>query len=78
MLFLYLSLNQVYLSHLTKVSDEERSPGWVMAAVYVVSMIYRAMCSKSINITGLNSCLNFNRVYGPYAQVRTRLSLTKI
>ena len=71
MFFLCLSLYWIYLSHLTKGADEKRSPGWVMAAVYIVS---RARCSKWINIIGSNLCLDFkNTVYAPYALVRTRL-----
>ena len=46
MFSLCLSLNWIYLSDLTEVPDENRSPGWVMTAVYVVNMISRAMCSK--------------------------------
>ena len=61
MFFLCLSLNWIYLSQLAKVSDEKRSPGWVMAAIYVVNMISRAMCSKRINVIGLNLCLDFKK-----------------
>ena len=53
--------------------DGKRSPGWVMAVSYVVNMRSRARCSKSINIIGLNLCLDFkNTAYAPYALVRTR------
>ena len=74
MLFLCLLLNWINLSHLTKEPDEKRSPGWVMTAVYVVNMISRARCSKWINITGSNLCLDFkNTVYAPYVLMRTSL-----
>ena len=48
-----------------------------MAAVYVANIISRAMCSKRINVIGLNSCLNVkNTVYAPYyALLRTRLKV---
>ena len=75
MFFLCLSLNWIYLSHLTKGPDEKRSPGWVMAAVYDVNMISRVKCSKWISIIGSNLCLDCkNTVYAPYALVRTRLN----
>ena len=76
MFFLCCSLNWIYLSHLTKGPDENRSPGWVIAAVYVVNMISRARYSKWINIIGSNLCLDFrNTVYTPFALVRTRLEV---
>ena len=56
---LCLSLNWIHLSHLTKGPNGKRSPGWVMAAAYVVNLRSRAMCSKWINIIGLNLCLDF-------------------
>ena len=74
MFFLCLSLNWIYLSHLTKGPDGKRLPGWVMGAVYVVNMRSRARCSKWINVIGLNLCLNFkNTVYAPYAPVESGL-----
>ena len=70
MFFLCLSLNWIYLSHLTKGPEGKRSPYWVMAAVYVVNMRRRARYSKWINITGLNLYLDLkNTVYAPYAQL---------
>ena len=73
MFFLGLSLHWIHLSHLTKEPDKERSPGWVMAAVYVANIISRAMCSKRINVIGLNLCLNLKNTV--YALVRTRLKV---
>ena len=70
MFFLCLLINWIHLIHLTKGPDEKRSPGWVMAAVYVVNMISRAGCSKWISIIGSNLCLDFkNTVSAPYALV---------
>ena len=44
---------------LTKGPDGKRSPGWVMVVLYLVNMRSRDRCSKWINITGLNLCLDF-------------------
>ena len=75
MFFLCFSLDWIYLSHLTKGADGKRSPGWVMAAVYVVNMRSKARCPKWIIITRLNLCLDFkNTVYVPFALVITRLN----
>ena len=71
MFFFCLSLNWIYLSHLTKGPDGERPPNRVMAAVYAVNMRSRARCSKWINMIGLNLRLDFkNTVCAPYALVR--------
>ena len=46
--FPLFSLNWIYLSYMTKVGDEKRSPSWVMAAD-VVDMISRQMDQQWIN-----------------------------
>ena len=59
MFFLCLSLNWIYLSHLTKGPDGKRLLGCVMAAENAVNMRGRTRCSKWINIIGLTLRLDF-------------------
>ena len=61
-----------FVFHLIGYTFSYMTPGKVMAAVYVVNIISRAMCSKWINIIGLNLCLDFKKsIFVPYVLLRT-------
>ena len=62
----------IYLSHLTRTGSEKVVWLGHGRRICCLSIISRVMCSKSINVIGLNLCLE-KTVYVPYMLVRTRL-----